>query len=221
MGVSLSPAPLQSAGARERYGILGGAFDPPHEAHLALARAAVRYLRLEGLVVVPTGAPSHRPATLSPAVHRLAMTRLAFAAVERAWVDDRELRRDGPSFTIDTVRELQAERPGADWFLIIGEDQARVFDRWKSADELVKRLTVAVAQRPLLGRTPSVDRPVATRVSDGLRLGEARGLSLPTDLMPISATQIRAACAKGQSVAGLVPSSVARYIEQNSLYQKS
>ena len=92
-----------------RIGLFGGAFDPPHYAHMALARAAVRQLGLSRLHVTPTGQAWHKSRPLTPAAQRLAMCRLAFAHEPRCVVDGRETRRDGPSYTIDTLAALQAE----------------------------------------------------------------------------------------------------------------
>jgi nicotinate-nucleotide adenylyltransferase len=105
-------------------GVFGGAFDPPHIAHIALAQAALEQLQLDELRVVPTGQAWHKSRTLTPAVHRLEMTRLAFAAMDRVVVDARETLRSGPSFTVDTLAELSSELPAARLFLVIGEDQA-------------------------------------------------------------------------------------------------
>ena len=106
--------------AGPRVGVFGGAFDPPHIAHVALARAAVEQLQLDELRIFPTGQAWHKAQTLSAPEHRLAMARIAFADVPRAVIDDRELRRPGPTYTIDTLRELMAERPQAQLFLASG-----------------------------------------------------------------------------------------------------
>ncbi len=114
--------------APRRVGMFGGAFDPPHLAHVALARAAIEQLGLDELRVFPTGMAWHKSRALTPGPHRLEMARLAFAEVPRAIIDPREVRRDGPTYTIDTLRELQRELPQAQLVLVIGADQAEALD---------------------------------------------------------------------------------------------
>ena len=110
--------------ANRRVGLFGGAFDPPHSAHRALIEAALTALRLDSLLVLPTGQPWHKQRDVSPVAQRLAMAQLAFADMPQVQVDIREAQRPGATYTVDTLRELHAEQPGTGFFLIIGEDQA-------------------------------------------------------------------------------------------------
>jgi nicotinate-nucleotide adenylyltransferase len=187
--------------------MFGGAFDPPHRAHVALAEAAVRQLKLDRLYVFPTGDAWHKARTLTPAAHRLAMARLAFDAVPGAAVDDRELNRTGPTYSIDTLRELRAEHPGAALFLLMGEDQAAGFGSWHAWQDIAQLATLAVAQRgPGTG--------IATfQALPGVR---AQPLALPQ--MPESATDIRARLTAGQGINELVDPRVASYIARHKLY---
>ena len=114
----------------ERIGVMGGAFDPPHLAHRALAESALRELKLSELRIFPTGQAWHKSTALSPAADRLAMARLAFDSLPGVQVDDAELRRQGPTYTLDTLQALRLARPHAQLFLVIGADQARSFERW-------------------------------------------------------------------------------------------
>lgn len=188
--------------------MFGGAFDPPHRAHFALAEAAVRQLALERLHVLPTGDAWHKNRTLSAAEHRLAMTRLAFAALPQVVVDDRELRRSGPTYSVDTLRELQAEHPGARLVLLMGEDQAAGFTRWHAWQEIAQLAVLAVAGR---GSGAGL---AALRALPGVRV---ETLALPR--MPVSATEVRARLTAGQDVAALVEPAVARYIDSHDLYR--
>lgn len=194
--------------APARVGMFGGAFDPPHRAHVALARAAIAQLRLQRLVVFPTGNAWHKDRTLTAAEHRLAMARLAFASVAGAEVDDRELGRTGPTYSIDTLRELQAEHPGAQLHLLMGEDQAGGFSRWHAWQEVARLAVLCVAGR---GTGEGV---AALRALPGVRV---EPLQLPQ--MPESATEIRARLTAGQGIADLVEPAVASYIETHHLYQ--
>jgi nicotinate-nucleotide adenylyltransferase len=121
-----------------RLGFYGGAFDPPHNAHVALARAAVDQLGLDELRIFPTGQAWHRSGSPAAAAHRLAMAKLAFDGLPKTSVDDREIRRSGPTYTVDTLRELRREIPGAGLFLVMGEDQARAFTTWREWAEIAR-----------------------------------------------------------------------------------
>src|SRR6478609_4415175 len=128
--------------------MFGGAFDPPHVAHVALARAAVEQLQLDELRVFPTGQASHRAQPLTSAADRVAMAKIAFGALPRSVVDDREMRRAGPTYTIDTLRELKAAQPTAELFLVMGEDQAVAITRWREWEQVLSLATLCMAARP-------------------------------------------------------------------------
>jgi nicotinate-nucleotide adenylyltransferase len=196
--------------AARRVGVFGGSFDPPHNAHVALARAAIDQLRLAELHIVPTGQAWHKARALSDGPHRLALARLAFADVAGAQVDERELMRPGPSYTVDTLRELQAAQPAAELVLLMGEDQAVAFTSWREWQAIAAMATLAVAQR---GDGPPGAGLAALRALPGVR---AEPLRLPA--MPESATEVRARAAAGQGIAHLVPAGVASYIDRHHLY---
>ncbi|HYE41297.1 MAG TPA: nicotinate (nicotinamide) nucleotide adenylyltransferase [Ramlibacter sp.] len=194
--------------AARRVGMFGGAFDPPHRAHAALARAAVQQLALDRLYVVPTGDAWHKDRTLTAAEHRLAMSRLAFGDLPAVEVDDRELRRPGPTYSVDTLRELQAGHPGARLHLLMGEDQAAGFTRWKAWEDVARLAVLCIAGR---GTGEGV---AALRALPGVRVEQ---LALPQ--MPESATDVRRRLTAGQDITELVEPAVARYIESHHLYQ--
>ena len=194
--------------APRRVGMFGGAFDPPHVAHVALARAAVEQLHLDELRIFPTGDAWHKAQALSPAAHRLAMARIAFGELPHAVIDERELRRPGPTYTIDTLRELRAEQPQAELFLIMGEDQAVSLTRWREWQAIPALATICMAARA----STSANAPRQLPAEAELKL-----LRLPE--MPESATEVRARVAAGEGIDHLVPPGVARYIAQHSLYQ--
>jgi nicotinate-nucleotide adenylyltransferase len=196
-----------------KLGMFGGAFDPPHLAHRALAGAALAQLQLDALHVLPTGRAWHKTRPLTDAAHRLAMSRLTFEDLGPVVLDDREIRRDGPSYTLDTLRELHAEHPQAELFLVMGKDQADVLPTWRNWQEIVTLATICVADRDVLTgqETRFVPPPEMA--------GRFRKIEMPA--MDISATGIRARVAGGQGIAPLVSPAVARYIEQNHLYQST
>ena len=194
-----------------RVGLFGGAFDPPHAAHVALVKAAISQLALDELRVLPTGHAWHKIRTLSPVAHRLAMARLAFAGLERVVLDDRETRRSGPSYTVDTLREIQLEQPGAELFLVIGEDQALALTTWHEWEEIPKLAIICVAARAHSTR--------AEGQFNAPKSWKSRFCTLQIPLLPISATDIRSRVASHQGVVPLVCEPVARYIDQHHLYQ--
>ena len=198
--------------APRRIGLLGGSFNPPHLAHLALGRLAQQMLALDELRWLPAGAPWQKAGrVLAPGHHRAAMLAALLADEPGNMViDPRELQRDGATYTIDTVRELQAEQPGADWFLILGQDQYDRFDTWRDWRELLQRLTLAVAGRA--GRAP--------QASAALLALPHRMLALDLPAMQIAASDIRSRLAAGQAVTALVGERVAGYISQHHLYKQ-
>jgi nicotinate-nucleotide adenylyltransferase len=202
-----------------RLGVFGGAFDPPHLAHVALVEAAMAQLQLEQVRVLPTGEAWHKPRRLSDAAHRLAMSRLAFGHMPKVVVDDREMRRAGPSYTVDTLRELQAEFPRAQLYLLLGDDQRRSLPSWHQIGEIGRIAIICAAGRDMAvqawNENPRVPEPTPT-LSDTL---QARTRSLDMPLMPHSATDIRVLAATEQTLTGLVSPAVERYIHEHHLYR--
>ena len=217
MAVSTQPRTRKAAGtpaAQPRVGVFGGAFDPPHNAHIALAQAALAQLHLAELRIFPTGQAWHKARALSAAEHRLAMVRLAFADLPGTVVDGRELTRTGPSYTLDTLRELRHERPDAQLVLILGADQGNALPGWHGWQEIVSTAIISIAHRASPTRAMGRFDPNALA---GLPAG-ARFESLEFAPMALSATEIRARAAQGLDIARLVPPAVARYIDQHHLY---
>lgn len=137
-----------------RVGLFGGTFDPPHRGHVAALIAAARTGRFERIEVVVAGEPYHKGRAVSSAPSRLAMAHAAFDGLDLVTVSDREIRRGGPSYTVDTVRELLSEAPAVD--LIIGADLAGELNQWHDAHELRTWVEVGVVPRPgpALGLAP-------------------------------------------------------------------
>jgi nicotinate-nucleotide adenylyltransferase len=198
-----------------RVGVFGGAFDPPHVAHVALVRAALAQLDLTELRVFPTGQAWHKDRVLSAAADRLAMARLAFEGHANTVVDAREIARSGPTYTLDTLREVQREQPSAQVVLIMGADQASSLPRWHGWEEILSIAIISVATRATTtGSSGSFDPAILPRLPPGARFEK---LQLPP--MDTSATDIRARAARGEGLDGLVPPAVARYIDQHHLYR--
>jgi len=192
---------------QRRIGLFGGTFDPPHAAHVALATLALRELALDELRWIPAGEPWQKARAITPAEHREAMVRLAMGAEPRFVLERCEILRRGPSYTLDTVRELRAAEPGALWFLLIGQDQYAGLHTWRDWRELLGLVTLAVANRPGTVLAPHAD------------VFAFAHRAVPLPMLDIASTDIRARVAAGQDVTTLVPDSVARYIEAHHLYQ--
>jgi nicotinate-nucleotide adenylyltransferase len=191
----------------KRLGLFGGTFDPPHNAHLALAGAALVELQLDALHWIPAGQPWQKARRITDARHREAMVHAAIGGEPRFVLDRIELERAGPSYTIDTVKTLLAGHAGAQLFLIIGADQYAGLHTWRGWQQLLGLVTLAVANRP--GPMPPVDTEV-------LRTPHR---VVPLPMLDISATDIRARVARGEPIDALVPPSVASYIRRHGLYK--
>jgi nicotinate-nucleotide adenylyltransferase len=192
-------------------GLFGGSFDPPHLAHLALAQAALAQLELERLVWLPARQSPHK-AGREPAsgAHRVAMLQRLADGEPRFSIDARELDRVGPSYTVDTLRELLAEQPGRRWWLVIGQDQYARFDTWHQWREILALAGLAVAARDADAVRAA---PGLSGISHSLRI-----LEMPA--LPHSATTVRTRAAAGLDVSALVGAPVARYIADHHLYSK-
>lgn len=185
-----------------RLGLLGGTFDPPHAAHLAMARAALLAGLVDEVVVIPAGDPWQKAGT-TPADHRLAMTRLAFADEPYCVVDDLETRRDGPTYAIDTVEALAS--PHLDLHWIIGSDTLALLPTWHRISDLVTRCTFLVVKRP--GTTlepPSIP---------GLRIE-----AVPAAEMQEASTGLRSEVATARRRPESVALPVWAYIVEHGLY---
>jgi nicotinate-nucleotide adenylyltransferase len=204
--LGLSAVPLNV----NRLGIYGGAFDPPHLAHEALARAAIEQYALDELRILPTGQAWHKSRSLTKAEHRIAMAELAFADLPQACVDGRETRRSGATYTMDTLHELQAENPQAKLFVLMGQDQWQFFPQWHRYEEILQVATILVALR--------ADFTTVSSHKGSKNQGKIAHQTIHMPASPISATQIRQLCTQSLVIDHLVKPSVARYIAEHRLY---
>jgi nicotinate-nucleotide adenylyltransferase len=190
-------------------GILGGTFDPPHAGHVAAAVAAHKQLGLDEVRVIPAGqAPLRAGAPVASAADRVAMCRLAFAEHPWAVVDDRETRRAGTSWSVETARELAREHPDALRVWVLGADQLARLDRWKDVVELCGLVEFAVLSREGISTLPPPSLATVIRLSV-LKAPEVR----------VSSTALREALRRGDSPRNGLPLGVARHIDERSLYQ--
>ncbi|MGM9512725.1 nicotinate (nicotinamide) nucleotide adenylyltransferase [Roseateles sp. DB2] len=208
----MSPEVATGTGLAGPVGLFGGSFDPPHLAHLSLARTALRQLGLAELRWLPAGQPWQKAGRqLAAPGHRLAMVQALVAGEPRCVVDPTELDRPGPSYMIDTVEALQSRFPERrEWFLVIGQDQYAGLASWHRWQELLERLTLAVAARA--GQAVSAAPEVAAVAHRVVRL------DMPA--LEISSTLLRERCLRGEDITPMVGDGVARYIAQHRLYSE-
>ena len=185
----------------DRVGILGGTFDPPHIGHAIIARDLVEALDLDTLLVIPAARPPHRDAVMAPDV-RLDLVRRAFAGEPRIEVCDVEYRREGPSYTIDTLEWLAAERPESKLFLVIGADQLAELDTWRDPERIAGFAELIVMRRA--GEEP--------RAPDGMDPIEY--ITVDVTRIDVSASRIRERLRCGQSIRFFVPEAIRAEIER-------
>jgi len=190
-------------------GLFGGAFDPPHNGHVALAEDAIQRFGLERMIVLPTGVPPHKPVETDSST-RLDLTVAAFADRPKVEISTYDIDREGPAYTVDTVR--WAAEHWSDVIFVVGADEFGDFLLWKDPDEILEHARLGVATRP--GYPPERIQQVLNQ----LRRPE-RVESFTIEPLPVSSTQIRARAAKGEPIDGLVPPAVAQLIAEHCLYR--
>jgi nicotinate-nucleotide adenylyltransferase len=188
-----------------RIGLFGGSFDPIHVGHLLVAQAACEELKLDRLFFIPAAQSPLKPERVpAPADLRLRMLRLALVGETHYEVDDQEIRRGGPSYSIDTVRTYYRQHPKAAIYYIIGADHVPLLQKWRAADELAALVEFLVVPR-------SGDPPVPAWPPFRIR-------NLVGTPIALSSSQIRARVKAGQSIQHLVPAAVAEVIRNSALY---
>jgi nicotinate-nucleotide adenylyltransferase len=195
----------ETAVRRPKIGVMGGTFDPIHHGHLVAASEVAQSFGLDEVIFVPTGQPYQKPgATASE--HRYLMTVVATASNPRFTVSRVDIDRQGPTYTIDTLRDLHAQRPDAELFFISGADAiAQILD-WKDVRELWS-----------LAHFVAVSRPGHSLTISGLPESEVSLLEVPA--LAISSTDCRSRVSRGFPVWYLVPDGVVQYISKHHLYR--
>jgi nicotinate-nucleotide adenylyltransferase len=190
-----------------RLGVFGGTFDPPHLGHLVVAEYARESLRLDTIIFIPAGKnPLKESHTQSSADDRLAMTRLAIAGNPAFELSEIELHRTGPSYTIDTIRELRATRTLDELVLIVGHDNLEQFPRWHNVEALVRECRVVVCKRTTEGE------PIDERLREAVE-------ELDSPIIELSSTMLRERVARGERIRYMVPDAVIEYIDAHALYR--
>jgi nicotinate-nucleotide adenylyltransferase len=218
-------------GGRPGIALFGGTFDPFHNGHLRMAVEVREGLPLPRLHLVPSAQPPHKPRQpVAPARHRRAMAEAAVAGVEGLSVLDLELRREGPSYSLLTVREILAANPGVGVLFLVGADAFQEIPAWHRWEELLAACDFLLLPRP--GTPPEASFPAGVRIEkegDGCyslpgrtyRLPGGRRLLCPDlPVLDISSRSIREKVRRGRSIRGLVPPEVERYIAAHALYRE-
>jgi nicotinate-nucleotide adenylyltransferase len=212
--------------------LLGGTFDPVHNAHLGMAKAAVEHARLDRVLMVPCAQPPHKTSPdLTDGYHRFAMLALAVGSEPTLAVSPLELRRGGISFTVETLRRLSGDEPDRGLFLIVGSDSFAEMDTWREMPEILSLAGLVIVPRPGWGR-----REIEEQASPALRkillpagaacpepAGQGRPFGLLVDMkaVEVSSTGIRNSVREGRAISGLVPAPVETYIRRQGLYEAS
>jgi nicotinate-nucleotide adenylyltransferase len=214
----------QKPPAGRATGVLGGTFDPVHFGHLRAAVEAAEKLELDALRLLPAGTPPHRAQPVASAEQRLAMLRLAIAHCAGLQVDDREVRRPGSSFMVDTLLSIRSEIGTAPLLLLVGQDAANELDTWHRWRDLFDLAHLVVMRRPdahFSCRDELADQIERRRIDQPGHLRDAPSgcvLSLEVTQLDISSTFIRESFAAGRSPRFLMPDDVIDYVRQQHLY---
>ena len=190
----------------ERLGILGGTFDPIHNGHVLLARAVLEQLPLDRVLFVPAADPPHKSALVASAAHRFEMVRLALEGLDGLEASRAELDREGPSYTVETLRHFRSQYCDSDLYLIIGADNVAELPTWYDPETIVALATVVSGSRDQ--RSLPLDAKFGSRIQ-----------RLPTPTYDISSTDIRQRLLQGRPVRYLVPEAVERYLTTHGLYR--
>lgn len=205
-------------------GVFGGTFDPIHYGHLRPAQEALEKLALAEVRFIPAAQPPHRPPPVASPEQRLAMVELAIRGRPGFRVDDRELRRGGPSYTVLTLESLRTEQAASPLCLLIGMDQFLGFESWRRWQEIPELAHIVVLSRPgaAPGSLPAWARGRETEnIAELQQTAAGRLVFLAVSPQDMSATRIRAALAQGDPVAGMLPEAVLEYIQVNHIYVRS
>ena len=194
--------------APRRLGILGGTFDPPHAGHLAAALAVQNQVALDELVLMVANEPWQKVGDrqVTAAQVRFEMTKALVAGISGLRADDREIRRGGPTFTVDTLEEILGEEPDSEIFLIVGADTVNRLETWHRASDVVRLSTIVI-----------VNRDDSTNAAPGF-LRDAQVVNVSMNPVDVSSSAIREAVARGESINSLTSSSVASIVRNRSLY---
>ena len=201
-----------------RIGIYGGSFSPVHNGHVAAAKAFMEQMWLGVLYIMPAGIPPHKQMEGDANTwQRLRMCELAFEGVEGVLISDLEIRREGKSYTVDTLRAMASEEHRL--FLLMGTDMLLTLDTWREPEEIFRLCYPVYMRRE--GPDPILDARIVAKISEYQQKYGKVVRRIVGDPIVVSSTAVRRAVAEGKSIAGMVPPAVETYIRENGLYKKT
>ena len=204
--------------------LLGGTFDPVHYGHLRCAEEARQKLGVTSLSLLPAGQPVHRAAPRASAAQRLKMLQLAIEEFPHLAIDTREIDRDGPSYMVDTLKEIRQQNPHRPLLLLIGQDAANHLDSWYQWTELFELAHIVILTRPAAHvaysqeLTDLVQEKQVATAAKMLTSPAGKVFRLQVAAIDISATMIKSIIRLGRSPKGMLPAAVLTYIDENALY---
>jgi nicotinate-nucleotide adenylyltransferase len=210
-------AQLESGDGSMRIGVFGGTFDPVHLAHLILAEQCREQGRLDQVLFVPAARPPHKQGIeLTPFAQRVEMLSLAISGQPAFRIDELEKDRPGPSYTVQTLEQIQQRQPNAELFLLVGGDTLRDLPLWYQPATIVARATLLVTARP------GTDLPTVEELRAQMKLGAGVPLRVemvPIPLIGIASSDLRQRVRDGRSIRFQVPRAVEAYIRDKQLYR--
>ncbi len=195
-----------------KYGIMGGSFNPIHNAHIRMSEDVMKALSLDKVIFIPTGIPPHKKIENIESYHRLEMTKLAVAGNDKFEVFDIEILNQGTSFTVDTVGKLKIVYPDIEFFFITGADSIIDIPKWKDPDRLMSLCKFVCVKRPYY------TEDLESKIQDIIKKFGGEVIIVEGSMLDISSTQIRTMIKAGKSIEDMVPKEVNRYIIDNKLY---
>ena len=195
--------------ARSRIGILGGSFNPIHKAHIELILSALEQLPLEHIELLPAGQPWQKDSLSVSSEHRLEMLKIAAQGHPKILFNTMEIERNGPTYTVDTVRQLDRD---IDYYWLMGTDQLQNFTTWTGWQEIMQNLTLVIAKRP--DHSSAIPQIMLDAQVPGKEI-----IQILFDEMDISSTEIRLRLANNEDVSDYVHPDVIQYINEHNLYK--
>jgi len=198
-----------------RIGVFGGTFDPPHNGHYKYACEAFEKLRLDRLIVIPASIPPHKAELgISDGADRFRMAELLFGDDSRVTVSDMELKREGKSFTVDTVKELRRIYPDDDIFFLMGSDMLLSFHKWYCPEEIIKNVCIGAVTRCYEVERAELEEYVKEHFPDNAD----RFTICDFEPIALSSTSVREAVRNGEDISNMVNAQVEAYIKEKELY---
>lgn len=197
----------------KKIGIMGGTFDPIHTGHLVVANEVLNFYGLEEIIFIPAGDPPHKKGTMAGSFDRYIMTEMAVLSNHKFKVSDIEIKKEGKSYTLNTLTELTEKYPDAEFYFITGTDAVIELPTWREPQEVLKLCRFVAVSRPGI----SMDE-AAVKISEINKMYNSSIELFQAPMLKISSTDIRQRFKTGKSAKYLLPESVEQYIIKNNLY---